>query len=148
MANVRLGLDAGLYRNSANYASPTWVEINNVRDVTVTLEKDESDVTTRGTGGWRARVATLKDLNVEFEMVAFAADTDLAAVRDAFINGTTLDIAVMDTEINTVGAEGPRAEMEVFSFSRNEPLTEGLTYSVSLRPTLGANAPTWMTVSS
>ena len=31
---IRLGLNAKLYRNTGSYASPTWNEIGNVKDVT------------------------------------------------------------------------------------------------------------------
>ena len=54
---VKLGLDAKLFRNTSDYASPTWDEITNVRDVTLNLEAGEADVTTRGNAGWRATVA-------------------------------------------------------------------------------------------
>lgn len=149
MANeVRIGLDASLNRNTGNYASPTWAEMTNVRDVTLTLEKDEADVTVRGNNGWEAIVATLKRATIEFEMVAKADDTDLTAIKDAFLNNTILDMAVMDTTVTTNGAQGLRAEMQVLSFTRSEPLTEGLTYSVRMKPTLATNAPTWMTVGS
>ena len=59
---VKLGLDAKLFRNTGTFATPTWNEITNVRDVTLNLEAGEADVTTRGNNGWRATVATLKDL--------------------------------------------------------------------------------------
>ena len=66
---VKLGLDAKLFQNTGTYATPTWDEITNVRDLTLNLEAGEADVTTRGNAGWRATVATLKDGSIEFEMV-------------------------------------------------------------------------------
>ena len=53
MAHV-LSENAKLYYNSGSYASPTWVEICNVKDVTLSLEKDEVDVTTRCSGGLKS----------------------------------------------------------------------------------------------
>jgi len=67
--SVRLGLDAKLYRNTGTYDTPTWVEMTNVKDLTLNLESGEADVTTRANNGWRATVATLKDGSIEFEMV-------------------------------------------------------------------------------
>jgi hypothetical protein len=34
----------------------------------------------------------------------------------------------------------------ITSFSRNEPLEEGITVNVTAKPTYAANPPTWMTI--
>ena len=87
---VKLGMDAKLYRNTGTYASPTWNEVKNVKDVTLNLEAGSADVTTRGNGGWRANIATLKDASLEFEMVWDTADDDFAAIRTAFLGNSTV----------------------------------------------------------
>jgi hypothetical protein len=143
---VKLGLDAKLYRNTGTYASPTWNEIKNVKDVTLNLETAEADVTTRGNNGWRATVATLKDGSVEFEMVWDSADDDFGTIRDAFLNKTAVELAVMDGDITVTGTQGLRASYMVMKFSRNEPLEEAITVSVTVKPTYATNAPTWMTI--
>ena len=56
--SVVLGLDAKLFRGTAGTQAAT--EVTNVKDLTVTLESGEADVTTRATSGWKASVATLK----------------------------------------------------------------------------------------
>jgi hypothetical protein len=144
---VLLGLDAKLYRNSSTYESPTWVEIENVKDVTLSLEKGEADVTTRANDGWRATKGTLKDASVEFQMVWDTEDTGFTAIQEAYFGNTSLDLAVMSGDITTAGSQGLRAEMDVFSFSRSEALEEAQMVDVSLKPTYSANAPTWMVVS-
>jgi len=144
--SVRLGLDARLYRNTGTYASPIWNEITNVKDVTLNLEVGEADVSTRGTGGWRATVSALKDASIEFEMVWDTADDDFAAIRDAFLNRGALDLAVMDGDITTPGSQGLRATCMIASFSRNEALEEALTVSVTAKPTYAAFAPAWIIV--
>lgn len=143
---AKLGLDAKLYRNTGTYATPTWNEIPNVRDLTLSLEAGEADVTTRGNNGWRASVATLKDGSIEFEMVWDTADDDFAAIRDAFLNNTSIELAVMDGPITQSGSQGLRATCMITGFSRNEALEEAITVSVTAKPTYAANPPTWMTV--
>ena len=143
---VKLGLDAKLFRNTASYATPTWAEITNVRDVTLNLDAGEADVTTRGNNGWRATVATLKDGSIEFEMVWDSDDDDFTAIRDAFLNKTSVEMAVMDGSMATSGSQGLRASFMVTSFSRNEPLEEAITVSVTAKPTYSTNPPEWMTV--
>jgi hypothetical protein len=142
---VKLGLDAKLYRNTGTYAAPVWNEVKNVKDVTLNLEAGEADVTTRGNAGWRATVATLKDASIEFEMVWDSADDDFGAIRDAFLNRSPIELAVMDGDIATSGSQGLRASCIVTKFSRNEPLEEEITVSVTVKPTYAANAPSWMT---
>ena len=141
---TRLGLDAKLYRNTGTYVSPTWVEIGNVKDVTLALEKGEADVTTRLNGGWRATVGTLKDASIEFQMVWDTDDTGFAAIQAAYFDNTAIELAVMSGLITDPESEGLRATCDVFSFSRNEALEEAITVDVSVKPTYTANAPEWI----
>ncbi|MGH9174993.1 MAG: phage tail tube protein [Vicinamibacterales bacterium] len=143
---VKLGLDAKLYRNSGSYASPTWAEVKNVKDVTLNLEAGEADVSTRGNGGWRANIATLKDASLEFEMVWDSADDDFTAVRTAFLANGAVEFAVLDGDILTAGSQGLRATMSITNFSRSEALEEAIGVSVTAKPTYAANPPEWMTV--
>jgi hypothetical protein len=143
---IKLGMDAKLYRNSATYASPTWDLIGNVKDLTLSLETGEADVTTRGNAGWRATVATLKDGSLEFEMVWDTEDADFTAIRTAFLNNAAIEMAILDGLVATTGSQGLRASFMVTNFTRNEPLEEAITVSVSMKPTYSANAPAWMTV--
>jgi hypothetical protein len=143
---VKLGLDAKLYRNTGSFASPTWNEVINVKDLTLNLEAGEADVTTRGNNGWRATVATLKDGSIEFEMVWDTEDMDFAAIRDTFLNRAAMEFAVMDGGIAVAGSQGLRATCMVTNFSRNESLEEAITVSVTVKPTYSVNAPIWMVI--
>ena len=100
---IKLGMEAKLYRNDGTYASPTWVELLNVKDLTLNLEAGEADVTTRGNAGWRATIASLKDGSIEFDMLWDTADTNFTALKDAFFSGGTVEFAVMDGDVATSG---------------------------------------------
>ena len=116
---------------------------------TLNLETGEADVSTRANNGWRATVGTLKDASLEFEMVWDTGDTDFTSIRDAFLNNTTVEFAVMDgliTGAGSSGSQGLRATFRIASFSRNEALEEAITVSVTAKPTYSANPPSWMTV--
>ena len=146
---IRLGLNAKLYRNTGSYASPTWNEIGNVKDVTLNLESAEADVTVRANNGWRATVPTLKDASVEFEMVWDTADEDFQAIRDAYLNNTTLEVLALDGPVSGAGStgnQGLRAVCNVTDFSRSEPLEEALSVSVTVKPAYSVNPPTWHVV--
>ncbi|MEM8739466.1 MAG: phage tail tube protein [Planctomycetota bacterium] len=138
----KLGYQAKLYRNTGDYASPSWVEITNAKDVTTNLEKGEADVTTRGNQGWRATAATLKDLQIEFQMIYDTDDASYGALEAAFFNDEIVEIAVADGAIETAGTKYLRASMEVFNFSRSEQNEEAITVDVTMKPTFAANAPT------
>lgn len=141
---IKLGMNAKLYRNSATYASPAWAEMPNAKDVTLNLETGEADVSTRGNNGWRAILATLKEGSIEFESIWDTADEGFAALRQAYFNNTAIEMAVMDGDITETGSEGLRASMSVTNFTRNEPLEEAITASITLKPTYSANPPEWM----
>ncbi|MEQ8790089.1 MAG: phage tail tube protein [Pirellulaceae bacterium] len=142
---TRLGMDAKLYRNTGDYATPVWVEVSNVKDVTLNLEKGEADVTTRANAGWRATVGTLKDASIEFQMVWDTVDAGFDAIRQAFFDNTPIEFAVMDGDITDPDSEGLRATFDIFNFTRNEALEEAIMVDVSIKPTYADNAPEWIT---
>jgi len=141
---IKLGMEARLYRNTGTYAAPTWVEVTNVKDVTLNLEKGEADVTTRANQGWRATVGTLKDASVEFQMVWDTNDAAFAAIQQAFFNNTPIEFAVMDGDITDPASEGLRATHDILNFTRNENLEEAIMVDVSIKPTYADNAPEWI----
>jgi len=143
---VKLGLDAKLYRNSGDYATPVWNELVNAKDVTLNLEAGEADASRRGGNGWKETLTALRDGSVEFEMVYDTADAEFTALKDAFFTGTTVEMAVLDGDVATSGTQGLRATMSITNFSRNEPLEEALSVSVTVKPAPAANPPEWMEV--
>ena len=50
--------------------------------------------------------------------------------------------------ITEAGSQGLRASFSITKFSRNEPLEEAITVSVTAKPTYSDNPPEWMTVSA
>ena len=144
--SAKLGMEAKLYRNTGSYESPVWAEVENVKDLALNLEAGEADVTTRANDGWRATIATLKDASVEFGMVWDTEDADFSAIQDAYFDGTSIEFAVMDGDIETEGSEGLRATMAVTAFSRDEPLEEAITITVTIKPTYADNPPEWYVV--
>ncbi len=142
---IKLGMNGKLYRNTGSYEAPTWVEITNVKDLTLSLETGEADVTTRANNGWRASKATLKDGSVEFEMVWDTEDEGFAAIKAAFFGNTGIELAVMDGDMDTEEVQGLRATFAVTKFDRSEPLEEAMSVSVSVKPTYAAHPPEWIT---
>src|SRR4051812_21948078 len=116
--SIKLGLDAKLYiDDEASYVSPTWSEVTNCKDLTMTLEKSDFDVTVRGNNGWRAIVSVLKDATLEFKQIWDTGDDNFQIIKDAFLSSSfpsnSVNIAAMDGNIVTPGSEGLRSLMIV-----------------------------------
>jgi hypothetical protein len=133
----RLGLEGKLYYGDAGALASN--ELKNAKDVTLNLESSEADVTTRGNNGWRATVAALKDASVEFELVWDTGNAGFTAIKNAYLNGAAIALAILDD----VDGEGLDADFSITSFSRGEPLEEAMTVSVTAKPTYSTRAPQW-----
>jgi hypothetical protein len=74
MATFILGMNAKIYQGAAGAALGALTEMGNVRDVTLTLEAGEADITTRANSGWRATGPTpYKDRNMTRPVRKFIA---------------------------------------------------------------------------
>jgi predicted secreted protein len=148
MAHV-LAENAKLYYNTGTYAAPTWTLITNVKDVTLSMEKDEIDVTTRASGGFKEFVDGLIDASVEFSMIWDTGNAAFTAIKAAFFAKTAVELLVCDGVYTVTGSQGLRAECMIKSFSRGENLGEALTVDCSARPVKNTNAaPSWYTKSA
>jgi len=127
-----IGMDGKAYQGPADTAIGSLTEIANIKDVTVSLEAGEADVTTRGNSGWRATAPTLRECTAEFEMLWKPADASFVAIKNAFLNGTTLAMAFLSGEQSSAG-EGPLGNFAITNFTRSEPLEEGMTVSVTAK---------------
>ena len=137
---IRLGMNAAIYRGTAGTTADTLMA--NVTDVALNLEQGEADVTTRGNDGWRATVGTLKDGTVEFTMIWDTDDDDFQAFFDAWNTNTNIALLVLDAPIAD-GGEGLDADFVVTNLSRNEPLEEAITASITAKPAYSTRAPAW-----
>jgi TP901-1 family phage major tail protein len=132
MPTFLLGKDARLYLGQPEDELSALSQVAYVRDVTVTMEAGEADVSTRASA-WRGTMATQKDCSIEFEMLNKPGDAALAAVKSAFLEGTTVEIAALNQGRDLPGAEGPKGAFAIISFSRGEPLEDAQTISVTAK---------------
>lgn len=143
-----LGKDAKIYMAAlvdpeAPPAIGALAEVDNVKDATLNMEAGEADITTRANGGWRATVSTLRECSCEFDMLWKPGDSGFDMVKAAFLAGSLLEMALLDQDRATSGAQGPKGAFSVTSFSRGEPLEEALTVSVAVKL---AKYREWITV--
>jgi len=138
--NFVLGMDAKLYIGDPGSTAAT--EMSNVRDVTLNLEVASADVTTRGDGGWRVNVPTLRDASLTFQMVWDPEDANFVKVRNAYLPGTDTD-AVAFLVLDKEGGQGFDADFMIESFTRNEELENAVMADVTARPARSTRAPSW-----
>jgi hypothetical protein len=128
-----LGMNAKIYQGAAGTDLAALTEMGNVKDVTLNLEAGEADVTTRANQGWRATAPTLRECTAEFEMLWKPGDAGFEAIKTAFLTAGTIRLAVLTGGSTASGTEGPLGDFSITNFSRNEPLEEGVTVSVTAK---------------
>jgi len=136
-----------LYYNVGPVNAPAWFEVEHIKDATLGLRAAEADVSTRGTGGWRAIAQTLKELEISFTLMAVQGDAAFAILRSRFFDRQSLDVMVLDGDRTVVGSQGLRALVQIVDFSRSEQLEEGVSYNVVMKCAL-ATPPEWVVIAA
>jgi predicted secreted protein len=131
MADFVLGKDCKLYAGAKDAALASQSEVTIAREVTVNLSASLADVTTRGSAGWRAQAAGLRELSLDFGMVFKPGDTQGELIRDAFLAGTEISMSALTGGATTAGSEGPRGNFTISGFTRGEALEDGVTVDVT-----------------
>jgi hypothetical protein len=72
-------------------------------------------------------------------MVWNSDDAGFAAIKNAYLNGTAIALAILDG----ADGEGLDADFAITSFSRSENLEDAMTVSVTAKPTYSTRAPAW-----
>ena len=136
---IKLGLDAKLFRGTAGTQGS--IEVTNVKDVSLSLESGEADVTTRKAKGWKLSVATLKEASLEITILYDTEDEDFLAFKEAYFSNTPISLFVTDGDTT---AHGLDADFSVTGFTVDQPLEEAVTVKVTAKPTASDRAPVWV----
>lgn len=164
MPNYVLGKNGKLYVNdpggatylfngggSPDYSTPALLNTanaftiyTNCRDVNITLDTEEVDITTRATSGFTATVATQKSSTIEFEAIWKPGDTGFDFLREAWEDSLEIAVMAMDGPFATAGNSGLIGNFTVPGFSREEPIGDVMKCSVTLK---GSSYIAWYTAS-
>ena len=136
---IKLGLDAKLFRGVAG--TQGTIEVTNVKDVSLSLESGEADVTTRKAKGWKLSIATLKEASLEITILYDTEDEDFIAFKEAYFSNTPISLFVTDGDTT---AHGLDADFSVTGFTVDQPLEEAVTVKVTAKPTASDRAPVWV----
>lgn len=141
MPAIKLGMNGKLYYGDAGSTAAT--ELKNARDLTLNVEKDSEDTSTREGGGFKTYAGALIDVSIEFEMNDDGGAAYLA-LRTSFISRTPLAFLCL----NAADGQGIDGDFEVFKFPSNQPLSGGVKTSVVLKPVFVTRPPAWVTPAS
>jgi hypothetical protein len=141
------------------------IEFQGIRDATVTIEKDDTEVSRRRSHGWEDSRESIKRLRISFDIPnVYDGDVEQAAIsvlRKTFGNGTYNGAQVVSgicvyakaSKSGAVADEpGPQAvdgdgicgDFNVLKFERGEPFGEVQGYSVELKMTqVHGRIPAW-----
>ena len=135
MSDFRLGMNAKVFIDgTAGTALASLTELDNTKDVTLSMEAGETDTTTRANSGWRGTAATLREGSAEFDMVWKTGDTTgLDVIQAAFLASTTISAAVLTGALATADSDGPFGDWSVTNFTRSEALEDVILVSITLK---------------
>jgi hypothetical protein len=128
--------------------TPTWVEIKEAENVTITPSFSESEVTTRGAGGVKQTEPVELDLTVEFNMPYVPGSVHFLALQGAAFARSVIGIAAMSDDITNDGAEGLVSDMKIFGMPFEEPIDKTVDLKITLKPCYSANQTEWQTTAA
>lgn len=142
MANFVLGKDCKAYYSvtpltSTSYATPlaAATELTDIKDLNFDFSAEKADISTRGSGGWKQEVATLKNASISFQMVWRTADAGFTVIQTAWNAGTEIAFFALDgIKTAASGSQGPAGNWMVSKFSRKEGLADAVIVDVELTP--------------
>ncbi len=121
-------------------------ELTNVRDLSLNVSTGEADVTTRGSAGWKLTAATLKDAEINFDMVYDTADAGFNKVQSAFFTNALLPMAILSGSKSVTNTAGLWMDAMVTKFEKSENLEDAQKVAVTVKPGYSAVAPEWVKV--
>jgi hypothetical protein len=145
--SAKIGVNCKMYvQSGGTYDSPTYTEVKKIGDANLTNEKDAVESSTRESR-WKLYEGGMLDAGYEFELKANYSDAAYVLIRNAYYadgEDQKLLFLIVDADKTSNEAEGIKAYFIITKFSRNEPLSDRVTYSVELKPTeKDGNVPTW-----
>jgi hypothetical protein len=165
MAGASLGSNAKLYRQTTGTRA-TWGavgsdgythegaaagsldEVPNCKDVSIPLEDDKAETSTRGNNGFKSYLNGLTDAPITITMVYDKTDADMLAFLKAKMMKTPIALAILDGDKATVGTLGLWADFQVFKFEKQEPLDGAQMVQIEVAPAYSSVGPEWVKVTS
>lgn len=143
-----LSMNCKTYLNTATgegaWETPTWEEVDIIRDLTLPEEYDEIEVTARLSGGRKQFEPGLVDNPIEFDVLYKPGNELYDALAEAARTRAPIDLAIMDGDITVAGTQGLRGMFKIFKFTRDEKLADAVRVPVAIKLCHSDNPPEWL----
>jgi asparagine synthetase A len=135
-ATKKTGRQAKSYYNTGSHASPVWVEMKRIVNLTQPFSKGEAELKDRESDFAKV-LGGLKTIGLKFTYHERHStnDTVFAALWDSWFNDTAVEFAAMNGAINVAGNKGYRAFLMVTEMERGEELEGVIEWDVTLKLT-------------
>ncbi len=137
-ATKKVGFECALYIGPADATLDSSHLYDDLTTASCNLTRTRIDVTTRAARGWRVFITGLKDAEITFDVISSGpGDTKYEFLYEAFLNNEQVKVFFSDGE-----GHGLEGVYEVFNFSEDQPIDDGIKNTVTIAPT--GVAPTWI----
>lgn len=131
---MRIGKDFKFYYSVAGATTPTWVEVDIVRDSELSRTKETADGSARDAGEMIQNAIVSETVELTFDIRYEPTDTKFLALETAYDGSANIGIAVCDGDITTTGTKGWRGDMILTGFSQPQTLRDITFVSVTAIP--------------
>lgn len=88
------GVDFLVKVNTGTEGAPVWTAVAGQRGATLNMSTDEINVTSKDSGGWHEGLPAIRNWSIDFDALLIEDDAGLAALEDAFMNKTQVQVQV------------------------------------------------------
>ncbi len=127
-----LGTEMTVCRNIGDFASPSWSNLRGLGDVKLDIQPAAMVKSSDRATNVDTEIPTRFKLACDLTLMPNGSDGHIA-LRNAFINGTPIELAVLYGAAGT-GKRGVRAEWAVTSYPLDFPLADSQKISIKLQP--------------
>lgn len=134
MARIPLGGEAVLQVKAGGVeAGGSWVTVADVREITLTDNDTEADVTARSSDGVRELQNAITEISVEGSVLNDPEGDGFAELRNSKRDKTAIGVRVLDSDEE--GADYVQFNGQVFGFSKPQPLEDAQVIDFVIKPT-------------
>lgn len=145
---VKKGYLAKMYRDTGTFGSPTWNEVDVVKDIAYTYVKESLEASTRASGKVKEYEPGRGDFTITGKIRSDEDSADFVAFETAFLADSLLDIMILDGGSTVNGSRGYRMEFKLHKLDEDQA-EDGILYrEFELKPCISSNAKQSVLVAS
>lgn len=145
--NYQLGQTFKLYVDTAGVGNGTWALVGDVELVEEDPQKNTGVVKNRDFG-YEVEIGGQKTFRGVLRLTYNPGDTNLEALRDAYLDDSPIGIAIMNGAIATIGSEGWQLDALVKTFPRTQEIDNASSVTFEIVPHALGTEPDFVEITS